>query len=184
MGRTTAVKSLMVKPSVLTEGKTLTDSDAGRTFFLNAAAGFTITLPSPRGGVGFKFIVKTAPSTGNYNIYASSDIIAGQVKTSDIYYGGGSRPSVQLPGVQYARFIAGLSVVGDTIEMISDGTYWYSDAFCSKWDAIRFVEESASSSVSPSVSTSRSPSVSTSRSPSVSVSLSPSRSPSISPSAS
>lgn len=163
----------MVKPSVLTEARVLTDSDSGKTYFLDAAAGFTVTLPSPRAGINFEFIIKTAPTTGNYTISTDSDVIAGQVITSDLF-GVAGRPSVQLPGVQYVKFIANLAVAGDSLKMVSDGTYWYSNGFCSKADAIRFIEQSASPSRSPSVSVSRSPSVSVSLSPSVSVSVSPS----------
>lgn len=168
MGRTTAVKNLMVKPSILTESKTLTDSDSGRTFFLNAVGGFTITLPSPRGGVNFKFVVKTTPTT-NYTIVSkgTTDVIGGQVITSDIY-GTERQGSVQTPGVAYVRIIAGRAKVGDSIDMVSDGTYWYANGYCGLYDAIQFVEQSASPSISPSVSVSRSPSVSVSISPSAS----------------
>lgn len=175
MGRSTQVKSFMVKPSILTENRTLTHSDSGKTYFLDAAAGLTVTLPSPRGGVNFRFIVKTAPTSGNYTISTSSDIIAGQITTSDLS-GAGGKPSVQLPGVQYVKLMANLAVVADCVEMVSDGTYWYTNGFSSKWDAIRFIEESASPSASPSISLSRSPSASPSASPSVSTSISPSES--------
>lgn len=175
MGRATKVKNLMVKPHTLTEARSLTDSDSGKTYFLNASGGFTVTLPSrPRGGVNFEFIVKTAPSTGNYVIYTSTDTIGGQVFTSD--QNAETDTSVQLPGVQYLKLIAGRAKVGDTVRIVSDGTYWYATCFTGLWDAARLVEESASPSTSPSVSTSRSPSRSVSASPSISPSISPSAS--------
>jgi hypothetical protein len=159
MGRASKLKNFMVKPAVITEARTLTDSDSGKTYFLNAAAGFTITLPSPRGGSNFEFIVKTSP-TGNYVIQSSGsgNTIAGQVITSDI--NSGTDTSVQLPGVQYVKFIANIAKVGDSLKLVSDGTYWYANGFCGLWDAIRFIEESASPSTSPSVSVSASPSIS------------------------
>jgi hypothetical protein len=176
MGRSTKLKNFFVKPAVLTQARTLTDSDNGKTYFLNAVAGFTITLPSPRGGSNFEFIVKTANTTGNYIIQSSGngDTIGGQVVTSDI--NSETDTSVQLPGVQYVKIIANRSSVGDTVRMVSDGTYWYANGFCRLWDAIRFIEESASPSTSPSISRSASPSISRSASPSVSPSISPSES--------
>ena len=173
----------MVKPAVLAEARTLTDSDSGKTYFLNLAAGFTITLPSPRGGINFKFIVKTAP-TGNYVITtkASSAIIRGQVITND--QNTGHDPNFETSGVSNVKLLANLSKVGDSVELESDGTYWYATGFCSIWEAVSFLEQSKSPSVSLSRSPSVSPSVSLSRSPSRSPSVSLSRSPSASPSVS
>jgi len=167
MGRSTKVGSFMVKPATLAQARTLTHSDSGKTYFLNAAGGFTITLPEPRGGINFEFIVKTAPTSGNYTIASkgAADVIGGQVVSSDVYHVGG-RASVQLPGVAYANFVSGRSQIGDSLKMVSDGTYWYATGYCGLWDGIKMVEQSASPSTSPSISTSRSPSVSPSISPS------------------
>ena len=196
MGRTTAVKNLMIKPQILTEARTLTDSDSGKTYFLNTAGGFTVTLPSPRGGIGFEFIVKTAPTTGDYRIAckSSASVMLGQIISTD--QNAGSEPMFVITGVENIKLKANLAKVGDSIMVISDGTYWYVTGFCAIYDAILMVEESKSPSVSPSISLSvspsvslsrspsASPSISLSRSPSISVSKSPSRSPSISPSVS
>ncbi len=167
MSRTTELKNLIIKPSILTEARTLTDSDSGRTFFLNTAGGFTVTLPKPRGGLSFRFIVKATPTT-DYIIASKGgdDVISGNVITSNLV--AGFRASVQLPGVPYIKFISGIAKVGDSIDLISDGTYWYANGYCGIYDAVRMVEDS----LSPSASPSRSPSVS----PSVSVSISPSAS--------
>ena len=176
MGRTTAVKNLMVKPAILAEARILTDSDSGKTYFLNAAGGFTITLPSPRGGINFEFIVKTAPTTGDYKIYAKggAKIIRGQVITSDINSNIGA--DKETGGTENVNFKANASKVSDSVKLVSDGTYWYADGFSSMTDGITFREQSQSPSASPSISPSASPSVSTSLSPSVSVSISPSES--------
>lgn len=181
MGRTTATNSLVVKPSTLTEARTLTDSDAGKTYFLNAAGGFTITLPSPRGGVGFNFVVKTAP-TGDYTIATAADakIFIGKVITSDT--NAATDATAEISGASNVILQAGIAKVGDSVEVISDGTYWYVKGFCSIVNAIDIAEQSKSPSISSSVSLSRSPSVSRSASPSASPSKSPSISPSVSPS--
>ncbi len=184
MGNPFTIRSLIVNPSVLTEARTLTNRDSGRTFFLNAAAGFTVTLPTPpMGGVSFEFIVKTAP-TGDYVIAcgASTSVIVGQIISTD--QNAGSEPMFVTTGVENLKLKANLAKVGDSIRVMSDGTYWYATGFCALYDAILMVEESKSPSVSPSVSvsvsTSLSPSISVSLSPSVSVSISPSASPSVS----
>lgn len=181
MGRTTAVKNFMVKPSVLTEARILTDSDSGKTYFLNAATGFTVTLPKPRGGVNFEFIVKTAPTSANYVIYNESAILVGQVYSSDVN-ARNIRPDFTTTAspTKEVNIRANIATIGDSVKVYSDGTYWYVSGFCSKVDAIQFLEQSKSPSVSPSVSVSRSPSVSVSISPSVSSSISVSRSPSVS----
>jgi curli biogenesis system outer membrane secretion channel CsgG len=93
------------------------------------------------------------------------DVATGQVITSDII-GTERQGSVQTPGVAYVRIIAGRAKIGDSVDMVSDGTYWYANGYCGLYDAIQFIEQSASPSTSPSVSPSRSPSVSVSISPS------------------
>lgn len=125
----------MVKPSVLTEARTLTDSDSGKTYFLNLAGGFTVTLPTPRAGVNFEFIVKTAPTTA-YTIATNgaSAIILGQVITTD--GNAATDPDVEKTGQSSITFVANTAVVGDSVELISDGTYWYANGYSSVWNAI------------------------------------------------
>ena len=182
----------MVKPITLAEARTLTDSDNGKTYFLNAAAGFQVTLPKPRAGANFTFYVKTAPSTGHYVIGSAADakIIKGMQVTTNI--NAGTNATSETSGASNIRFFMGRAAVGDSVEIVSDGTYWYAVGFTSIWDAFSIVEESASPSISlsrspsasPSISVSISPSISTSLSVSISPSKSPSTSPSVSPSAS
>lgn len=123
----------MVKPAVLSAAKTLTDSDSGKTFFLNLAGGFTVTLPSPRAGVNFEFIIKTAPTTA-YIVASATAIIRGQVYTVDA--NTANDPDFETSGVSNINFIANLAKVGDSVEIVSDGTNWYVQGFCSIWNAI------------------------------------------------
>jgi hypothetical protein len=166
MGRTTALKNFMVKPVALTENRILTDSDSGKTYFLNATGGLTVTLPSPRGGVNFEFIVKTAPTTGNYRVYAKdgAEIIRGNIMTTDV--NSNLMPDRETGGTENVKFISGIARIGDSLKIISDGTYWYANGFTAVIDGLSFREQSHSPSASPSVSVSRSPSVSPSISPS------------------
>jgi len=107
----------------LAAATTLTGEDSGKTFFLNLAGGFAVTLPAPSSGYRFKFIVKVAPTTA-YTIVTNSSnrvIIGGinelEVDTADDgpYDDDGD----------IITFVANTALVGDWVDMISDGTSWY-----------------------------------------------------------
>ena len=179
------LSGLLVKPRTLTATATLSEKDAGKTIFLNSASEFITTLPVPKAGLFFRFIVQAAPVGWDYVIKASSsaDIIDGQVYTVDV--DSATDPDFEITGNNTIHLVASKSVVGDKVEIVSDGTYWYASCFCSVYDAITFqANSSLSSSVSPSASPSASSSLSSSRSTSGSPSTSPSASTSGSPSAS
>lgn len=148
----------MVKPVVLTEARTLTDGDSGKTYFLNSTDGFTVTLPRPRGGVNFEFIVKAVPTTADYVITAGSKIILGRVITPNVIYTNDT--AWESSGATNIKFLYPDMSVGDSVECVSDGTYWYVNAFCGSADGITIAEQSKSASASPSTSPSTSPSVS------------------------
>ena len=171
----------MVKPRTLTAATTLTEVDSGKTIFLNSATEFAVTLPKVKSGLNFNFVVKAAPSGASYTIVTSdsSALMFGQIYTSDI--NAEADADFNIAQASTLTFADGVAVVGDSIKMISDGTYWYVKGFCSAYNAITItISPSASASTSPSTSLSRSPSTSLSASPSVSSSISPSESPSIS----
>ena len=193
MPRATQFKNFMVKPRTLTAATTLTEVDSGKTIFLNSTTEFAVTLPKPKGGLNFTFVVKAAPSGASYTIATDSaqSIMYGQIYTTNVT--ASSDADYNIIAASTITFTDSIAVVGDSVKLISDGTYWYVKGFCSTYNAITItLSTSVSPSVSPSVSLSRSPSVSVSVSPSVSVSISKSvspsvslsRSPSVSPSAS
>jgi len=180
MPRATQFKNFMVKPRTLTAATTLTEVDSGKTIFLNSANEFAVTLPNPKNGLNFKFVVKAAPSGASYTIIASAqNLMYGQIYTTDI--NAEYDADFNIIAATTITFTDSIAVVGDSVEMISDGTYWYVKGFCSKYNALTItLSPSRSPSTSPSVSISRSPSASVSISPSVSVSVSRSISPSVS----
>lgn len=105
---------------VATVSKAISDSETGKTFYLNAASGFTLTLPVPADGLFFRFIVKTAP-TAAYRIQTngSAPIIYGTInETVDANAG-------IVQGASVKTFAANLALRGDWMELRSDGTYWY-----------------------------------------------------------
>jgi hypothetical protein len=131
MGRATKTNSLMIKPHALAESRVLTDSDSGKTYFLNDAMGFTVTLPRPRGGVNFKFIVKTAPTSGNYLITTNADanVILGHIITND--QNAAVDSDFATTAVNDINIVSNIAIDGDSLEVVSDGTYWYASGFCS-----------------------------------------------------
>lgn len=131
------MSGFFVKPATLTEATTLTRNDSGRTFFLNAAAGFTVTLPTVLKGMELEFIVKTAPTTSNYVITAGSAIILGGVYTNDV-----SNPSdsdFDATGATVVNFVKNASLRADSVKLTSDGTKWYAKAFTAVYDGITLV---------------------------------------------
>lgn len=108
----------------LAAAKTLTGEDNGKTFLLNLAGGFTVTLPPHASGLRFKFIVKTAPTTAYIIATATADV--------DTITGGFSSAELTDAAVMdydaagdQINFVANQAAVGDWVEVISDGSNWY-----------------------------------------------------------
>ena len=108
----------------VTAANTLTYSECGKTIFLNSATEFATTLPSPVAGCYFKFIVKAAPVGANYTIVTSggADILIGGVNELEV---DTSDDGPYDDNADVITFIASTALVGDYVEMISDGTSWY-----------------------------------------------------------
>lgn len=104
----------------LAADKELNAGDSGKTFILNLAAGFTVDLPAPESGLRFKFIVGTAPADGDYVIDANDDImVVGVDELAASTVGPRSASATTI------TFVEDTAVVGDFVELISDGTNWY-----------------------------------------------------------
>ena len=100
----------------------ITEDETGKTFFLDLVGGFTSTLPAPYPGLRYTFIVKTAPTTeyivttnGGDNIFYGTllDIVGEQVA---------------ITAQDTINFVASTSLIGDSLEVESDGTNWYVSA--------------------------------------------------------
>lgn len=108
---------------VLTAATVLTAADSGRIFFLALAGGFAVTLPSPALGLNFKFYVQIAPTT-DYTVVtagAPDQIMAGLVFASS---GGDEDSEAAFTGTTLT-FVANTSTIGDSADVVSDGTNWY-----------------------------------------------------------
>lgn len=122
---------------VVTTTNTLTIEESGKTFFLNSGTEFVTTLPAVSGSAGCKytFIIKAAPSGASYTIVTNSseNKILGNVLSSQD--AGGSGDSEQSGG-DTITFVDSKSVVGDRVDLICDGAFWYATCSCKVFDAI------------------------------------------------
>lgn len=93
--------------------------DSGKTIFLNAAAGFAITLPTPAAGLNFRFVTAAAFATTPFTIGTSG--------AANIIYGVVDVNSTLVPasGEDSINFVESAELPGDWVEVESDGTNWY-----------------------------------------------------------
>lgn len=128
---------------ILTAARTVLASENGKTFFLNLAAGFAVTLPPPALGLKYKFVVMLSP-TGSYTIVTSgsSNILCGQVLTVDV--NSATDPGFTATADQDTiTFVLNKSVKGDWCELECDGTSWEARCSASVFDAITLTQASA-----------------------------------------
>lgn len=102
----------------------LDTSECGKTITLNSATEFVTTLPAPTAGCKFSFIVKAAPSGAAYTIVtnASANIFVGQVTGADLNAASDGDFGTTDDTIS---FVDGVAVVGDRVDVVSDGTSWY-----------------------------------------------------------
>jgi hypothetical protein len=123
-------------PEVVTATNVITADESGKTFFLNSATEFVSTLPAPKLGMRFTFIVTAAPSGANYTVVSSgsSNIIKGAIFTSDV--NSATDADLETSGGDTISFVSAKAVAGDRVELWSDGTSWFAHGFCTVFDAI------------------------------------------------
>jgi hypothetical protein len=109
----------------LTAASTLTSADNGSVFFLNASSEFATTLPAPFLGARFTFIVKTAPTGASYTIVtgSSANVVKGMQNPAAAAAGDTGTTDDTI------SFVDGQAVAGDMVELWSDGTSWFAQAF-------------------------------------------------------
>jgi hypothetical protein len=124
-----------IATSTATAASTLTAADSGKTIFLNSATEFVTTLPLPAAGLRFTFIVKTAPVGTPYTVVTNG--FAGIIKGQQYNAAGAAGDTGTADDT--ITFVAGSSVAGDRVELISDGTSWFAYAFCTLAASITFI---------------------------------------------
>jgi hypothetical protein len=122
----------------LSAAHTITAVENGTTFILSHATEFAVTLPAVASGLRFSFIVGNAPETASYTIVVpgGTDLIHGcAVSSADA---GGSVDSTAGTAADTITFVDGQAAIGDRVDVISDGTFWYAFGVCGDEDAITF----------------------------------------------
>jgi len=97
----------------------LTAAESGRTLFLNRGAGITVTIPAPALGLHYTFISISQPATAyTINTTSGDNIMYGNTLdiVGEMVYGSAQ---------DIISFVASTSVVGDRVDVVSDGTSWF-----------------------------------------------------------
>lgn len=102
----------------ITAARTLTAADSGKTFWLDAAAGATVTLPALKDGTNFKFVVADNFATSNWVIdSAEGDNIEGMIEVAGAV--------VVASGEDQINFVASAESKGDFVQLECNGTNWF-----------------------------------------------------------
>jgi hypothetical protein len=101
----------------------ITKEMSGTTFFINknpADNGY-IYLPSPSGGLNFKFIQANPEQNWTPICVPGQNIMIGQINVTGTQGSSYANTSTPILDVDFSPS----SVIGDTINIVSDGTYYY-----------------------------------------------------------
>ena len=94
---------------------TLDMGDSGKTYFIESTVARTITLPAVKAGLKFKFIMSDTTADSSIATSEGTALIYGGAECGDAY--------LTLAGTTIVCELAGS--VGDWLELVCDGTYWY-----------------------------------------------------------
>ena len=127
VGEVSFETSVLMPYEVVTAANTITHDEAGKVFFLNSATEFQTILPTVSGcaGMTVRFVIRAAPAGANYTIITGNT-------TEDVLYGmvleAETDTTEDGPVIQDGdtiTFVQAVAVIGDWVELTSDGTYWY-----------------------------------------------------------
>tara|TARA_Y100000034_G_C6530967_1_gene228758 strand:+ start:53 stop:475 length:423 start_codon:yes stop_codon:yes gene_type:complete len=94
---------------------TLGMKDSGKTYILENTVARTITLPAVKAGLKFKFIVSDSTAASTIATNEGTSLIKGGILLATAWE--------TLAGTTLTA--ATDNVVGDWVELVCDGTYWY-----------------------------------------------------------
>jgi len=89
--------------------------DSGKTYFLESTVARTITLPAVKAGCKFKFIATDTTADSSIATSEGTALLKGGAECGDAY--------LTLAGTTI--IVEAAASVGDHLEMVCDGTYWY-----------------------------------------------------------
>ncbi len=130
-GTTTAAGSSFLTPTAAT---TLTAAQNGAWVWLNASAGFAITLPAVFAGARFRFTVAAVFATTNFTIITPA--------LADLIFGGAKVLNSDVPAdaEDTISFVATAESKGDYVDLWSDGTSWFVDGRGTLTGSITFTQ--------------------------------------------
>ena len=117
------------RTSSITGTYQLLEEDSGTTFFSNQAAGYTITLPSVSGGDAIdgwncKIVIATNVTSGSLTITeGAGDTNIVVVQTNEQQ--NNAVPAGLSTGCTNVLLGNGADAIGDTLDILCDGTTWY-----------------------------------------------------------
>ena len=94
---------------------TLDMGDSGKIYMIYSTVARTITLPAVSAGLKFKFIMTDTTADSSITTSEGTALLKGGAECGDAY--------LTLAGTTIVLEAAG--AVGDHLELICDGTYWY-----------------------------------------------------------
>ena len=89
--------------------------DSGKIYMVSSTVARTITLPAVSAGLKFKFIMTDTTADSSITTSEGTALLKGGAECGDAY--------LTLAGTTIVLEAAG--AVGDHLELICDGTYWY-----------------------------------------------------------
>lgn len=118
---------------------TIPESENGMTYILTTSGtdGAAVTLPPPKDGLRFKFVVGAAFATTAWTVVTngSANIIHGLVLSADLNAANDGDTTAGT-GADTITFAATLEAIGDWAEVVSDGTKWFVTAACTTYNGI------------------------------------------------
>lgn len=110
---------LTSRTKVLAAATTVTARESGTSYFLNAAAGFAITLPAPAAGLKFRFTTAAVFATTPYTLGTASgaNILQGSLVVAGVVVVCSAQDTI--------NFVETAEAIGDFVDVWSDGTSWF-----------------------------------------------------------
>ena len=89
--------------------------DSGKTYFVESTVARTITLPAVKAGLKFKFVATDTTADSSIATSEGTALLKGGSEAGNSY--------LTLAGTTI--IVEAAASVGDWLEMVCDGTYWY-----------------------------------------------------------
>ena len=98
---------------------TVPEGENGMTYDLNAAAGAAITLPAPKKGLEYSFVIGAAFATTSWTVVTNggANIISGSIVVAGAVVVASAEDTI--------TFVNSAETIGDQVHLVSDGTNWF-----------------------------------------------------------